>query len=142
MTTSPQPAKLVPFLMFQKGEAFEAMTFYTELFDDGQILSVDRFAADEPGAGTVRQGLFTVAGQQLQVLDSPVAHAFDFTPSVSLFVRCESVDEQRRLWDGLSAGGHALMPLGDYGFGPFGWCNDRFGVSWQLATAAVDEPRS
>lgn len=136
-----QPNKLLPFLMFQKGDAEEAMTRYTELFDDGRILSVERFGADEPNAGKIRQGLFTVAGQQIQVLDSPARHAFDFTPSVSLFVRCESTQEQRRLWDSLSEGGVVLMPLGDYGFGQFGWCNDRFGVSWQLATQAVDEPR-
>lgn len=130
--------KLVPFLMFQKGDAHAAMTFYTELFDDGQILSVERFGPGEPGEGTIREGLFTVAGQQIQVLDSPVEHAFEFTPSVSLFVRCESETEQRRLWDALSEGGVPLMPLGDYGFGQFGWCNDRFGVSWQLARQAAD----
>lgn len=66
-----QPNKLLPFLMFQKGDAEEAMTRYTELFDDGRILSVERFGADEPNAGKIRQGLFTVAGQQIQVLDSP-----------------------------------------------------------------------
>lgn len=60
MTASPQPAKLVPFLMFQNGEAHEAMTFYTQLFDDGEILSVERFGPGEPGEGTVRQGLFKI----------------------------------------------------------------------------------
>jgi predicted 3-demethylubiquinone-9 3-methyltransferase (glyoxalase superfamily) len=58
-----------------------------------------------------------------------------FTPSVSLFVRCDSTDEQERLWKALSDGGAPLMPLGDHGFGSFGWTNDRFGVSWQLALA-------
>ena len=81
------------------------------------------------------QGIITVAGQQSQCMDSPVSHAFDFTPSVSLFVRCESEEEQQRVWAALSEGGSQLMPFGDYGFGPFGWCNDRFGVSWQVARA-------
>jgi len=36
------------------------------------------------------------------------------------------------LWTALSDGGRALMPVDDYGFGPFGWVNDRYGVSWQL----------
>ena len=88
-----------------------------------------------PGAGTIRQGIITVAGQQIQCMDSPVSHAFDFTPSVSLFIRCESEEEQQRVWAALSEGGSQLMPFGDYGFGPFGWCNDRFGVSWQVARA-------
>lgn len=132
MTT---PRKLVPFLMFQNGEAHEAMTFYTGLFEDGHVDLLERFPEGEPGAGTVRQGLFTVAGQQIQCLDSPVRHAFGFTPSVSLYVRADSQEEQERLWAALSEGGEQLMPLSDYGFGQFGWCNDRFGVSWQIALA-------
>lgn len=52
---------------------------------------------------------------------------------MSLFVLCDSPDEQQRLWSALSDGGGVLMPLDDYGFGPFGWANDRFGMSWQLS---------
>lgn len=36
----------------------------------------------------------------------------------------------------LADGGKQHMPLDDYGFGPFGWVEDRFGVSWQLAAPA------
>jgi uncharacterized glyoxalase superfamily protein PhnB len=33
----------------------------------------------------------------------------------------------------LVEGGAVFMPLGNYGFSRrFGWCSDRFGVSWQL----------
>lgn len=60
-------------------------------------------------------------------------------------VTCASSDEQQHLFDGLSAnGGVAHMPLGDYGFGPFGWVQDRYGVNWQLAvssSSAGDESR-
>lgn len=130
-----KPRKLIPFLMFQNDEAYEAMTFYTGLFDDGRIEQIEWFGAGEPGQGGVRQGIFTIAGQQIQCLDSPANHGFDFTPSVSLFVRCESEAEQQRVWTALSTGGQQLMPFGDYGLGPFGWCNDRFGVSWQISLA-------
>jgi predicted 3-demethylubiquinone-9 3-methyltransferase (glyoxalase superfamily) len=130
----PELQKLTPFLMFQKGEAEEAMTFYTGLFDDGEVLFVERFGAGEPGPeGGIKQGVFRVAGQQLRCLDSPPVHDFDFTPSLSLFVRCGSREELEKLWAGLAEGGVPLMPLDDYGFGPFGWTNDRFGVSWQLS---------
>jgi predicted 3-demethylubiquinone-9 3-methyltransferase (glyoxalase superfamily) len=128
--------KLTPFLMFQKGDAEAAMTFYTGLFDDGEVLVAERFGPGEPGPeGGIKQGVFRVAGQQLRCLDSPAVHEFDFTPSLSLFVRCGSREELEKLWAGLSEGGVALMPLDDYGFGPFGWTNDRFGVSWQLSSA-------
>jgi predicted 3-demethylubiquinone-9 3-methyltransferase (glyoxalase superfamily) len=62
-----------------------------------------------------------------------VQHAFTFTPSLSLFVDCESEAELDRLFSALAEGGQILMPLEDHGFSTrFGWANDRFGVSWQL----------
>jgi predicted 3-demethylubiquinone-9 3-methyltransferase (glyoxalase superfamily) len=126
----PELQKLTPFLMFQNGEAEEAMTFYTGLFADGEVVSLDR----KPEGG-IQLAVFSIAGQQVRCIDSPPVHEFGFTPSVSLFVRCDSREELDKLWAGLVEGGSALMPLDDYGFGPFGWTNDRFGVSWQLSLA-------
>jgi len=55
---------------------------------------------------------------------------------MSLFLECESEAELDRLFAALAEGGQQLMPLGKYGFSrKFGWCNDRFGVSWQLNLA-------
>jgi predicted 3-demethylubiquinone-9 3-methyltransferase (glyoxalase superfamily) len=66
-------------------------------------------------------------------IDSPVKHAFSFTPAVSLFVDCTTRDELESAFSTLSSGGQVLMPLDNYGFSTrFGWCADRFGVSWQL----------
>lgn len=130
---------LVPFLMFQKNDAAAAMSFYTTLFPGDTVLSDQRYGPEGPGAeGTVVVAEFTVAGQRIRCSDSPVSHAFDFTPSVSLFVTCESRDELERAYGTLVDGGTALMPLDDYGFGPFGWVNDRYGVSWQLNVPAPD----
>jgi predicted 3-demethylubiquinone-9 3-methyltransferase (glyoxalase superfamily) len=43
------------------------------------------------------------------------------------------VAEFERLYAALSEGGLDLMPPNNYGFSQqFGWCNDRFGVSWQI----------
>lgn len=123
-----------PFLMFQNKDAEAAMRCYVSLFPDGKVNELVYFEKGEPGAeGSVKMGSFTVAGQTIRVFDSPVKHAFDFTPSSSLFVECESEAELDRLFAALVEGGSALMPLGDYGFSrKFGWVNDRFGVSWQL----------
>lgn len=125
---------LRPMLMFQGGVAEEAMNFYVTLFPDSGIEHVERFGAGEPGpAGQIKQARFRVAGQELRCFDSPIKHAFDFTPSVSLAVECESLAELERTFAALAAGGQVLMPLDAYGFSTrFGWLNDRFGVSWQL----------
>ncbi|GGO62771.1 VOC family protein [Nonomuraea cavernae] len=129
--------KITTFLMFQGNDAEEAMTYYMSLFDDSEILSISRYDADGPGKeGTVQHALFTLAGQPYMAIDSHVKHDFGFTPSISLYVNCESADEIERLYAALLDKGGALMPLGSYGFSTkFGWVNDRFGVSWQLNLA-------
>lgn len=125
--------KLTPFLMFE-GSAEEAMRFYVTLFPNSDVSSVELYAPGEPGPeGKVKRASFTVAGQELVCIDSPVHHAFSFTPSISLFVECESEAELDAAYEQLSAGGSVLMEPGDYGFSSkFVWLNDRFGVSWQL----------
>lgn len=124
---------ITPFLMFQ-GRAEEAMNHYVSLFEDSRIDHLTRYGPDGPGEeGTVMFAAFTLAGRRFTAIDSAVEHDFEFTPSLSLFVDCESEDQIRALYAGLSEGGEDLMALGDYGFSElFAWINDRFGVSWQL----------
>lgn len=117
--------KVTTFLMFQ-GEGEDAVDFYVSLFDDAELLSKER-------QGGVLRMDFTIDGQRYIATDSPPIHDFTFTPSMSLFVACESDDEIERLHGQLSEGGSELMPLADYGFSQrFAWVVDRFGVSWQL----------
>ncbi|MGG3915828.1 VOC family protein [Rossellomorea vietnamensis] len=126
--------KVTPFLMFQNGNAEEAMNFYTSLIEDSAITNIVRYGANESGdEGTVMQATFTLKGQEFMCIDSNVKHQFDFTPSFSIFLTCDTEEELEFIYGKLSEGGQALMPLGDYGFSKkFGWLNDRFGVSWQL----------
>jgi predicted 3-demethylubiquinone-9 3-methyltransferase (glyoxalase superfamily) len=129
-------AKVRPFLMFQ-GQAEAAMTFYVSLFVDARILDIARYGPGEAGAeGSVKKASFSIGGQTVLCIDSPVPHPFGFTPSFSLFVDCESDEEIDRLNSALAEGGTTLMPLGEYGFSRrFAWLNDRYGVSWQLNLA-------
>ena len=122
-----------PFLMFE-GAAEAAMNFYVPLFPGSSIQSIARFGPEGPGKeGSVMTGILSLNGQTIMFLDSPVKHAFTFTPAISLFVECQSVEEIDRLFAVLSDGGQVLMPLDAYPFAQrFGWTNDRFGVSWQL----------
>ncbi|KPL60962.1 VOC family protein [Rossellomorea vietnamensis] len=126
--------KVTPFLMFQNGDAEEAMNFYTSLIEDSAITNIVRYGANESGdEGTVMQATFTLKGQEFMCIDSNVKHQFDFTPSFSIFLTCDTEEELESIYGKLSEGGQALMPLGDYGFSKkFGWLSDRFGVSWQL----------
>jgi predicted 3-demethylubiquinone-9 3-methyltransferase (glyoxalase superfamily) len=125
--------KITTHLMFE-GVAEEAMNFYVSLFPGAEILQVERYGPGEHGAeGTFKRATFTLGGQEFLCFDSPVKHDFTFTPSISLFVDCESESEIEEVFTKISAGGQVLMPLDNYGFSTkFGWVNDRFGPSWQL----------
>lgn len=125
--------KITTFLMFQ-GKAEEAMNLYVSLFPDSEIKSITRYGEDDSGpAGTVHQALFSLNRQLFMCIDSPVEHPFTFTPAMSLFVTCDTVEEIDGLAAELSEGGQILMPLAEYSFSKrFAWLNDRYGVSWQL----------
>lgn len=116
-----------PFLMFQGGVGRQAVELYQRVLG-AQIVEDARWPD-----GTIMKAKLAVRGQEIFVSDSPVQHAFGFTPAVSLFVDCSSPEEIDSLAAALGEGGEALMPLGDYGFSRrFAWLSDRFGVSWQL----------
>ena len=120
-------------LMFE-GSAEEAMTFYVSLFEGSEIKQLDRYGPGDLGAeGTVKKATFSLAGREFLCIDSPIKHAFTFTPSVSLFVECDRESELESVFNQLATGGTVLMPVANYGFSAkFGWVQDRFGVSWQL----------
>lgn len=121
------------FLMFQGG-AEEAMNLYVSLFPDSEVGAVVRHGPEAGAAeGSFQRAEFTLAGHRLIAFDSPPAHAFTFTPSISLFVDCSDAAEFERAFERLSEGGALLMPPDAYGFSSrFTWLSDRWGVSWQL----------
>ena len=119
---------MTPFLMFE-GRAEEALQRYLEVFPGSQVERLDRTET-----GAVAHGEAVIAGQRLRFYDSPVGHAFTFTPALSLFVTVDSAEELDRIVEALAA--DFLMPTGDYGFSQrFAWFNDVFGVSWQVNLA-------
>jgi|SRR5215469_4330750 len=122
-----------PFLMFP-GSAETAMHFYASLFPGATIESLVHYGSEGPGAqGSVKQATLLLLGRKLEFFDSPVRHAFTFTPAISFAVTCDDAAEVDHLFARLSEGGQVLMGLDAYPFAKrFGWVNDRFGVSWQL----------
>jgi len=125
-----------PFLMFQ-GRAEEAMEFYATLFPDTEVLEIEHYQPGEPGAeGTVKRATFAIGDQSFVIIDSAGKQEFTFTPSFSLFVECDSLEQIAWLFEALSEDGRVFMPLGSYSFSrQFAWLNDKFGVSWQLNLA-------
>lgn len=129
-------SKINTFLMFE-GQAEEAINFYTSVFKHSEIIRIARYGASGPGKeGEVSRAAFSINGQEFLCTDSFVQHAFTFTPSISLFVECDSEEELEDAYAKLLEGGQSLMPIGNYPFSKkFGWVQDKFGVSWQLNLA-------
>jgi predicted 3-demethylubiquinone-9 3-methyltransferase (glyoxalase superfamily) len=125
---------ITPFLMFE-GQAEAAINYYISIFDRSEITSMQRYGPNEAGPeGSVLLAGFTLNGQAFMAIDSYVKHGFTFTPAVSFYVTCSTEAEIDRAFAKLAEGGQVLMPLDAYPFSPkFGWVNDKFGVSWQIA---------
>jgi predicted 3-demethylubiquinone-9 3-methyltransferase (glyoxalase superfamily) len=124
-------------LMFQDGRAREAAEWYVGLVPGSRI---ERVVDNGAEWTTV---YFELAGRGFIAFDSPIGHGFDFTPSTSIFVRCDDEAQVRSLVDRFAEGGNVLMPVGDYGFSScFGWATDRYGVSWQVGVADRQLARS
>ena len=114
------------------GTAEKAMNFYISLFPRSEVHEAIYYNEGE-NKGKLQRASFSLNGNELICMDTPVKHDFDFTPAISVFVDCESEEESERVYAALREGGKVFMPLDNYGFSKkFGWINDRFGVSWQL----------
>src|SRR5690554_6098741 len=125
---------LQPSLMFI-GDAQAAIDLYTRVFKDAEVIKLQRYDDTNPEmGGQIMQAEVRLQNQSLFFTDSPNVHSFDFTPSLSLFVTCSTAGEVDRIFHELSEDGAVMMPLDAYFFSKrFGWCNDRFGVSWQVS---------
>jgi len=126
--------KITPHLWFDK-EAKEAAEFYTSLFADSKITNTTTLHNTPSGDADIVS--FELTGQSFMAISA--GPDFKLNPSVSFFLNFDpSRDKDARknieaLWEGLSEGGIALMPLDKYPFSErFGWIQDKFGLSWQL----------
>ncbi|MGN6530641.1 MAG: VOC family protein [Ginsengibacter sp.] len=127
--------KIASFLWFAYN-AEEAMNFYMSCFKDSKITSKSYYNEEAAKAsGQPKDSLmaasFTLNGQDFMVLNGgPV---FQFNPSISLFVNCETEQETDKLWNKFLDGGKVLMEYKTYPFSKkYGWIQDKFGLSWQL----------
>ena len=126
---------ITPHLWFDK-EAKEAAEFYVSTFPESRITSV-RTITDTP-SGDCDIVSFELFGQPFQAISA--GPLFKFTPAVSFFVTCGTKEEVTEYWSALSDGGSTLMPLESYPFSDlYGWCQDRYGLSWQVGYAGDRE---
>ncbi len=118
--------KVSPCLWFD-GQAEEAMNLYLSLFKNAKMTDVVRWGDTGPGPkGSVLTCAFELDGQEFAALNG--GPMYQFTPAISLVVKCETQAEVDHYWNGLLEGGKPNQ---------CGWLTDRFGVSWQIVPTVL-----
>ena len=73
------------FLTFQGGAASTALELYADVFDDFEMISIAHYGPGGGGPeGTVMTAQFRMIGGEFSCADSPVEHAWGFTPAISM----------------------------------------------------------
>ncbi len=127
VSLAPRMQKITPFLMFSGssfGRAEEAISFYTSVFNNSNVIGIKHQPAGRGNKQSVLHGLFTLAGQEFAITDAAGEHPFTFSEGISLSIDCETQDEVDHYWNRLTEGGSESRCA---------WLKDRFGVSWQVA---------
>lgn len=131
--------KIIPNLWFD-GNAKEAVDFYVSVFPNSKIVTTEYYPTEgladfqKDMAGkelTVefelgRQG--EQAGQRFIAINA--GPEFKFNEAVSFMVTCQDQAEIDYYWEKLSA-----VPEAEQ----CGWCKDKYGLSWQIVPAGLDE---
>src|SRR6185437_8589453 len=102
------------------------------IFPDSKITNV--ITLPDTPSGDAASVSFELAGQPFMAISG--GPLFKFNPSVSFQSMFKTKAEVEAAWKRLAEGGAVLMELGPYPFSElYGWLQDRYGLSWQLAFA-------
>jgi len=117
--------------LWYDGDALEAAKFYAETFPDSAVTAVHHAPGDYPAGkqGDVLTVEFTVMGIPCLGLNggSGVKHSEAF----SFQVATEDQAETDRLWNAIVSNGGKENVCG--------WCQDKWGLSWQITPRVLSE---
>ncbi|MBV9044463.1 MAG: VOC family protein [Alphaproteobacteria bacterium] len=123
-------AKIVPHLWYST-EAEEAAEFYCSIVPNSRIRNVSALPSESPSgpAGFVKVVEFELAGQPFQAISAGPLDTFNH--AISFMILCDNQMEIDHLWNGLLQGGGKEEQCG--------WLKDRYGLSWQIVPAKLEE---
>ena len=141
--------KIVTSLSFQ-GQCREAFEFYAQVLG-GRITAAFPYGDGMPGMEItdprqkewLMHAWLEVGDQSLMGADMDLAWAPNIDKPKNGFdvtLHTDDIDEARRWFDALSAGGKQVMPFAETFWSPgFGSLVDRFGIPWMVNTNAGPE---
>lgn len=125
--------KITPNLWFDHN-AKEAVDFYVSVFPDSEIINTSYYPTEgladfqKEFAGKVLTIDFELGGQRFTAINA--GPEFKFNEAISFVVVCEDQEEIDYYWEKLSS-----SPENEQ----CGWCKDKYGLSWQIVPANIDE---
>ncbi|HVV12207.1 VOC family protein [Amycolatopsis sp.] len=128
-------SRLNPYISF-RDNARQALEFYRDVF--GGTLTLNTFGEfgqpDVPHADRIMHGMLeTSSGYTIMAADTPPEMEYSPGTNISVSLSGDSGDELRGYWEKLSEGGTVAVPLEKQMWGDeFGYCTDRFGISWMV----------
>jgi predicted 3-demethylubiquinone-9 3-methyltransferase (glyoxalase superfamily) len=113
------------------GDALDAARFYAETFPDSEVRAIHHAPGDYPAGkqGDVLTVEFTVAGIPCLGLNGGPgpSHSIAF----SFQIATEDQEETDRLWNAIVGNGGQESACG--------WCQDKWGLSWQITPRVLSE---
>jgi PhnB protein len=132
-----------PYLTFD-GNCAEAMRFYERTLGgklEGMMTFGESPMGNEmpPGSGDrIMHAALAFDGRLLMASDSMPGQPYQGMHGISLALACKTVDEGKRLFDALAAGGKVTMPFDKtFWADGFGMLVDKFGVPWMVNVSAA-----
>ena len=106
---------ITPFLLLN-GNVADAVAFYTSVFPNAKVQSVNDFMAS-----------FELEGQKFNAMNG--GPKYQFNEAISFFISVETQEEVDYFWSRLTAEGGEESKCG--------WLKDKFGVSWQVVPTVL-----
>jgi PhnB protein len=136
--------KINAYLTFE-GNCEEAFNFYKSVFG-GEFSSINRFNAmptqegmgiDTDDASKIMHITLPI-GKDAVLMGSDTAGEWSgktiFGNNITLSISTDKKEEADRLFNELSAEGHATMPMADTFWGSYyGMLTDKFGINWMIS---------
>lgn len=126
---------IVPSLQFAgpvQNRGAQAIDYYTSVFKNSEKASAWPYG--EPAGPATADSLmyadFQLDGQWFAANDSGVEQTDAFSAGISLMINCKDQEEIDYFWEKLSS-----VPEAEQ----CGWCQDKFGVSWQVVPENMEE---
>jgi predicted 3-demethylubiquinone-9 3-methyltransferase (glyoxalase superfamily) len=117
--------KIYPYLWFDKNLK-EIIEYYQSVFPDMEV-TMNEILSGSP-SGDIESAILNIKGQKFGVMAA--GPMFKFTEAISFVINCDTQEEIDYYWGKLSS-----VPEAEQ----CGWCKDKYGLSWQVCPAEMEE---